>query len=91
MKIISLIKSCIKDKNNKNPKLNEEDMKKIELVNKDVYESFKTTKKDGEVEVECKIKDGKYILAYIDENKEKKKIKINDNNKNEGKTEGKKG
>ena len=52
--------------------------KEIELVNKEVNDSFKIFGMNAEIEVDYIEKDGKYILAYLD-NDEKKKI----NNENE--------
>ena len=85
MKIISLVKNCEKGKINKNPKIDKEEMKKIELVNKEVYESFKEIEKDGEIEVECLLKDGKYILAELIkiDRQNVKEITNNKENKNE--------
>ena len=80
IKNISLLKDSDKFKKDEkiyiNPLLNEE---KMELVNKEVFESFKDFKLDVTIEVDCNLKEGKYILKN-NNNLDDKKEKIDEEN-----------
>ena len=75
-----------KPKKFKNPKLKEE---KIELVDKEVFDNFKYFKMDAEIEVECIMKEGKYILYCPDkiDKKEENKVEVEVNKNGEKKEE----
>ena len=65
-----------KPKKFKNPKLIKEE---IELVNKEVFDYFKYFKMNAEIEVECIMKDGEYILYCPNKiEKEENKEEVNE-------------
>ena len=75
-----------KEENYVNPELNEED---VELLNKEVFESFKEFKFDVTIMVDCNLKEGEYILknkSKQDDKKEKTKIIEGEKNKEDNET-----